>query len=219
MNNLSEARAAHLGDRSALDKPRPQRRCHNPIDRFRRAGAGGDERQGLTPQRMLQPVTDKSRHVALDAHGDLAERPQELHGTLHDLLRSPTPANHFDDRYELRGIPPVRAHGALRTPRQHRDLRDGQHGRVAHEDGVGIDRSQAGKHLALEEQILADRLDHDSCVPNCLLEPCLRTHTVRGAGYGVSHRCASLRKRNRVCIVQNQWETRAQNNLCDASPE
>ena len=75
-----EADKIRLLHRTEHGHARARSFLHHDIDGFSVADAGGDERNGLALERVLQPIADKTRHVAAHMHRRLPGIAQKLHG-------------------------------------------------------------------------------------------------------------------------------------------
>jgi hypothetical protein len=108
-----------------------------------------DQRNSLTPQRVLQTIADEPGNVLFHMRRLLTRRAMQIHGPCYCVGRRPLGFDHFYERNEKRRIPPMSAKRTL-TPFQ------AGHDRSDRDDrGVaGEDRIDAGMGFDCGEQFL-----------------------------------------------------------------
>src|SRR5215203_7314817 len=90
-------------------KPAAERSFNNRVNGFGIANATLNQRNGFTPERMLQAVADEPWHVFLHMRRLLAGRRVQLHRPLDRLGRCPLRADHLDQRHQVWRVPPMGA--------------------------------------------------------------------------------------------------------------
>src|SRR5262245_28100547 len=122
---------------------------YHRVDRLGVADAGGDERDRLTLQRMLQAVADEARNVAAHMDRLAACSGKEIDGAENNIIRGPFGLDHLVQRHEMRRIPEVRADHALAVLEVAADLGRWDRRAVACQKRIG-----RGERLKLAEDAL-----------------------------------------------------------------
>ena len=169
-----------------------KRALDHRVDILGRADAGLDEGDRLAPERVLQPVPNEARDVALDVHGCLAGRGEQGHRPLHDLAARLLRLRHLDERDQVRRIPEVGSDDALRTLGVLRDRPDRHHGRVRSEDRLRCSMRHPREQLLLQVELFRRRLDDE-----------------RGPGNGLFDRLGELDPVDRADVSARALEIRA----------
>src|SRR5262245_11808180 len=168
-----------LLERAEHRHARPKALLHHGIESLGIAGAGGDQRDRLALERVLQAVADEAGNVLAHVHRLLAGLAQQRDGALDCGGAGPLVLDHLDQRHQVRRIPEMRADHTLAVLELARDL-GGRDGRaVAGQDGVGRDvMFQVGKNLLLERQLFRRRLEHELHVAHGGRQPMVRRDAV-----------------------------------------
>src|SRR5262245_14581114 len=158
---------------------RPKALLHHGVESLGIAGAGGDQRDRLALERVLQAVADEAGNVLAHVHRLLAGLAQQRDGALDGGGAGPLVLDHLDQRHQVRRIPEMRADHTLAVLELARDL-GGRDGRaVAGQDGVGRGvMFQVGKNLLLERQLFRRRLEHELHVAHGGRQPMVRRDAV-----------------------------------------
>ena len=98
------------------------------VDGLGVADTGGNKRNGLSFERVLQAVADKTRHVAAHMHRCLPGIAQQLHGRPQNLGAGLFALDHLHERDKVRRVPKMRAGDALAVLEMTPDL-GGRNGR------------------------------------------------------------------------------------------
>jgi hypothetical protein len=108
-----------------------------------------------------QRVRDEAGAVA-DRDVDLAQPGSQRLDVLDDVRLGDDRAHHLDQLHDGRGVEEVHPDDLVRAPGGHRQLGDGQAGRVGRQDRVGrADLVQRPEHLGLELHPLGHGLDDE----------------------------------------------------------
>ncbi len=134
--------------------------AHGGIDRRHVGQAALEHPEGLKVVRALDAVDDEARGVGRD-HRRLAHQARQVRDRVGDGRVGHRPGNHLDERHQRHRVEEMHADDACGVRRRRGDARHRQRARVGRQDGVGNrHRVEAAERVALEVEILRDRLDH-----------------------------------------------------------
>src|SRR5581483_3873759 len=207
----------HLGDIEREVEPDEDRLLHRAehggaraksflndgIDGCGIAYASRDQREGFALHRVLQPLADEARNVAAHMHRRFAGVAQQVHRGAHDSVAGFLVLDDFDQRYQVRRIPEMRADDAIVVFEIAPDLRRRYGRAVARQDRSGGDRAlEVGENLLLERQLFRCRLEHEAYVlhrlshvlmrRDALEQRCVVAEQIEDCGKPPRHRSADF---------------------------
>src|SRR5512139_337546 len=140
VNRLSQVQSHKIGifqwpqDR----QPHPKAVFDHQIDCCGIANIGRDDGNGFSPERVLQAVADKARHIPFDVNGYFPGLLQKIHAPLDiDEFRMRR-LDDLDQWNEVWRIPPVGAEDASRVLSLGGDLPNWNDRRIAGQDTAGL---------------------------------------------------------------------------------
>jgi len=135
--------------------------AHDLVHRLGGGDAVVDDPERFAQERVLQPIPDESRHVALHEHRSLAAGGDGGTGEFDGLGTAERAGDDLDQGHQQRRVPVVRADRALGRAARVADLTDRERRRVAGDHCGGKRNCDRREHRALDREVLGHRLDDE----------------------------------------------------------